>query len=64
MTFLNRTLRLLRRGFDAVVGANVRYTRIVHGDRALADRGAPASSERRTADAAPQAASRAAAERH
>jgi len=27
----------LRRGIVALLDANVRYTRIVHGDRALAD---------------------------
>ena len=43
----HRTKDALRRVLAAVVDANVRYTRIVHGDRALADRGAPPHSPRR-----------------
>jgi|GEM_PF-2611665 len=34
---LGKLRAALRRGASALLNANVRYTRIVHGDRALAD---------------------------
>jgi len=37
MTLFQTFHKTLRRGFLALVDANLRYTRIVHGDRALAD---------------------------
>ena len=50
MTLFRKPAIVLRRAVTALLNANLRYTRIVHGDRALADRGAaPAGSARRAA---------------